>query len=564
MPKHVISIIIDAVTKGLEKALGSAKNKVDNFGDSIKKVSQTLIAGAISLALQDMVQLGAASEQARMSLDAISQGRADEYLRAVQEASQGTISQMDAFAASARAVQLGVVASADEMAAITERAIALGRIMGVDSVQAINDFVYAAGRQNIVIADNIGLIMRQERIQAEAQRLMREDASLTKEAAEAKAFLNEMLRAGDERLQQMQGHYAESATQLAVFEAQLKDTKTAAAEFLAVTATEPMGGMNEFIRGGTESANTLKMARAEFEKARIEAAANAETYEEWREEAEELKGTMRDMHGLWTLQFRQLSLSRKAYEELRQEAEQLAREEEAAAKAQADLAASGKDLAATLYKAAEAAQKAKDKVGGLKEEIESISGMTGGEDIFGFEGLFDEMDKAGEMAEKGLRGAVGIYGAEGGEIDELAMERAILSFMKMRGVDEAIIIAYMIKTGLATEDQVTKWKALMALVTALQHGEIGLEEFIAGTEMVETGNIGGLSSLGMKIPEEGFTPTMPGEETSAGSKDVKVSIEIKDSKFKDFFEITVEEEIQAHDDEVWDDEKWLEGVNLGG
>lgn len=562
MPKHVISIIIDAITKGLEKGLGSAKKKVDNFGDSIKKAGKAIVAAGLLKVLRDMIQLGAASQQAAMSLDAISQGRADEYLNAVKVASEGTISKMDALATSARAVQLGVVSSAEEMAAITERAIALGRIMGIDDVQAINDFVYAAGRQSIVVADNLGLIMKQERIQAEVARLMREDASLTKETAEAKAFLNEMLRAGDERLQQMQGHYSEAATQLALLEAQFQDTKTAIAEFLAVTATEPMGEMNEAIKTATVNARGIQDIRGEFEKLRVEAAANADTYKEWKEAAKELNRQM-GLQGKFLLSFRQMSMGKQAYEELREEAERLARQEEEVAKAQAEVGASADEMVGQMYKAAEAIKKVAKETGGLKEELGGISDMTGGEDIFGFEGLFEEMDKAGEMAEKGLKGAAGVWGAEGGEIDELAMERAILSFMRMRGLPEHVIIAYMVKVGLATEEQVAKWHALMALVTALEKGEIGLEEFIAGTEMVEAGNIAGLSSLGMKIPKEGFGAGEPASGTSSlgeGTKDVNVTVNIKydNEEAKKMVDVQVEEGIKEYNDETW-----LEGVGLG-
>lgn len=225
------------------RSLGQAANDTANgVGKLAAGMQATVVAlGAMGLALGareivetsiELLKLGAAAERAEFSLNALSDGDADEYVTAIQDASLGTIDAMQAMAISNRALQMGLVDNAGDMARLTEVAVALGRTMGTDSVTAFNDLTTAGARQSRMIADNLGIIIDANALEKEKLRLMEADASLTEDAARQQAFLNQMIEQGSGTLEKMGGLQQDNATALEQVNALWADFKGVVGEFI--------------------------------------------------------------------------------------------------------------------------------------------------------------------------------------------------------------------------------------------------------------------------------------------------------------------------------------------
>jgi hypothetical protein len=119
-----------------------------------------------------------------------------EIQAAIQTASKGTISGLNAIQAANTALLFGVAKTPDEFSALTSSALTLGRTLGLTSTQAIEQFTTALGRQSLLILDNFGISAKQ--VSAEIERLAQADfgkarSELTeaqKQATFMKAALN--------------------------------------------------------------------------------------------------------------------------------------------------------------------------------------------------------------------------------------------------------------------------------------------------------------------------------------------------------------------------------------
>jgi hypothetical protein len=186
----------DASTKGLKQSSADAANSLNTLVKGAVAFVGTQLVQEAAKAAQELYNLGAASERARFSLNALSDGHADEFIEAIQSASRNTVSEMDAMTIANKALQFGIVANAEEMGRLTEVAVALGRVMGTDATKAFDDLTTAGARQSKLIADNLGIIIDMNRVSTDAAVLMRQNASLTEDQARAQAFLNQIVAAG--------------------------------------------------------------------------------------------------------------------------------------------------------------------------------------------------------------------------------------------------------------------------------------------------------------------------------------------------------------------------------
>jgi hypothetical protein len=119
-----------------------------------------------------------------------------EIQKAIQAASKGTLSGLDAIQAANQGLLLGVAKTPEEFAELTSSALTLGRTLGLDATQSIEQFTSALGRQSLLILDNFGVSAKQ--VNAEIERLAQADfgkarSELTeaqKQATFMKAALN--------------------------------------------------------------------------------------------------------------------------------------------------------------------------------------------------------------------------------------------------------------------------------------------------------------------------------------------------------------------------------------
>jgi hypothetical protein len=230
---------IEIVITSKDQASGVIKNittgALRRLGEEAINIAKQLPRAAV-----EMVKLGATAERQRIALDnlAASFGQSgEEIIDAIQNASDFTIDSMTAMEAANKAMLLSVAKTPEEFARITRVATVLGRAMGQDAAKSIDDFVVAAGRQSVLMADNLGLLIKQGDLQDDVNRIMKETPGISEAAAKSQAFLNEMLSQGEELTEALGNTGDDTATKIEKLGAAAEDAKTGFATMLASMVT---------------------------------------------------------------------------------------------------------------------------------------------------------------------------------------------------------------------------------------------------------------------------------------------------------------------------------------
>lgn len=243
---------VEAVVKGISKFnqdMGKMGQSMGGFG----KVANSVATGALRRVGEgianfaarlpqmavELVKLGAAAERQANALDSMAKSfgtSGDAIVESIQRASGFTIDSMTAMQAANRAMLLDVAKAPNEFERLTKVAVRLGRVMGLDATQSINDFVTAAGRQSIMIADNLGLTIKVGDANEIYARQLGVTANELTKAQQKQAFLNAMLDAGEEKLGALGDEVGDTATGIEKLEAVLVDAKTGLAGMVAETA----------------------------------------------------------------------------------------------------------------------------------------------------------------------------------------------------------------------------------------------------------------------------------------------------------------------------------------
>lgn len=279
-------IQLNRVSSATKRAAGDTKKAGDKASNAAKTwetlKSAVALAGAafgalkVGQAVFELAEFGAQADRATASLDALSGGQADQYLRAVSDAAMGTISAMDAAIISNKGLRFGLIESAEQMAEATRVAMAMGRTMGISTTKAINDMMMAAGRESKLIADNLGIVMDMNAVREEATRLLETGAAATEEAADKMAFFNVMTREGAEVLGLLEDSLDDTATSFEQFKASWSNFRQMVGGNIARTLEFIPQGLTHWLDGITG-------INAAFEGHRRELALTAGSYEAWVE-----------------------------------------------------------------------------------------------------------------------------------------------------------------------------------------------------------------------------------------------------------------------------------------
>lgn len=249
-------------------AAGNTGNSIGSLAGQIQALGAAVAASKLLQLVGDLVQTGAAADRMGTSLNALTGGRADDYIEAIGEASLGTVSDMNAMTFSARALQLGVVDSTSEMAELTQAALVLGRAMGIDAAEAMDKLIIGIGRLSPLRLDDLGLSVKMADVQAEANLLMEQNASLTFEAAQRQAIYNQAMAQANELLEAQGGLQNDAAAELERFNAEIDNGKAAVGEWL-------VDGLLPWVEG-------TRMVSDAFAEQSQRVLESADTYEEWR------------------------------------------------------------------------------------------------------------------------------------------------------------------------------------------------------------------------------------------------------------------------------------------
>jgi hypothetical protein len=249
------------------KHRGDGAKKATRGLDRLQKAAG-LLAGAFAAVkgaqfVVDLAKVGAESRRQAASLNnlAAAAGESGEAITAaIREASQFTISRMDAMAAANRAMVMDVAKTPAEFERLTKVAVALGRAMGQDATKSIDDFVTAGARQSKAIADNLGLVVGVEEANIRYAKALGVTVEQLTDAERKQAFLNMMLEEGEKKMAELGETTLDSAAKIEQANAAWDDTKVAVGE-AAVTlgeTTGAMGFLSETANNVTADLNTAR------------------------------------------------------------------------------------------------------------------------------------------------------------------------------------------------------------------------------------------------------------------------------------------------------------------
>lgn len=149
------SAVIRHITKNLsDLGMAPSLDLGNLLGTGLGKLEE------IGQAAWELGELGAQSLRTRAAFDELAAGAGisgQSMLRAMREASAGTVADSELMAAANRALVLDVADSAEEMAQLTAAAITRGRQVGVGAAQAVSDLINGIGRMSPEILDNLGI-----------------------------------------------------------------------------------------------------------------------------------------------------------------------------------------------------------------------------------------------------------------------------------------------------------------------------------------------------------------------------------------------------------------------
>lgn len=229
-----LRIIIDS------KAKGAGPKKTSDGLDKIVKAAGFAAAAFAALkgaqAAVDFAKFGAGVQRQTRALEGLAQSAGtsgDAIVSAIQESSSFTIDRMAAMEAATKAMLLDVAETPEAFERLTNVATQLGRAMGQDATKSIDDFVTAAGRQSKQIADNLGLMVSSADANQRFASTMGIAIDSMTDAQKKQAFLNEMLRQGELKLEDMGEQTLGAAGSFEQLSAAAADLKSGLAEIVA-------------------------------------------------------------------------------------------------------------------------------------------------------------------------------------------------------------------------------------------------------------------------------------------------------------------------------------------
>lgn len=221
-----------ALTKKLDKDLAGPKASFKDqmagaFGTAL--ISTDILQGILAWEKDFIVQslqAAAAAERFGKATDALGARfgtTSTEIVRAIQEASQYTINQMNAMQSANQAMLLGVAKSPAEFERLTKIAVTLGRAMGQDATKSISDLTIGIGRQSRLILDNLGILVDTQGAYEKYAASIGKSAGELTEAEQKQAFLNEVLDQGEKKIAGMGDQTLDAAAKVERMNARWSD-----------------------------------------------------------------------------------------------------------------------------------------------------------------------------------------------------------------------------------------------------------------------------------------------------------------------------------------------------
>lgn len=302
MPPEEIEKLVVVIESDISKLLKETREGVDKAESNLQKLERTgkrafaalkvAATGAIAALTAVTVGITAAFRAAEQGLNNVRIRRSFEALarsvgqssraiiEAMQQASGGTIRELELMRQANIALQLGVARTPEEFDKLVRSAIILGRSVGRGPVEALDDLINAAGRRSTEVLDNLGISLSAVNTQMEefAQQEFGQSASQLDQAARNALFMRAALEVADRQAQALGGSVEDIGTSIDQTRTQIENFKNDTEEaFLVVVgkATEVAQAMQQsffgpdgifplFVEGGNIVAEVFAQILAGF------------------------------------------------------------------------------------------------------------------------------------------------------------------------------------------------------------------------------------------------------------------------------------------------------------
>jgi len=180
----------------------TSSSKITQFMSKIGAAAVAYIGVQTVTAAVDAAKELVNLEQGFKNLASSAEGGAEGLMQAVETASKGLISQRDIMKSANLAIQLMGEEALQNLPKMAEIAAGIAMAQGKDAKDLLNDIVVAAGRQSVLILDNLGISSARagELMEEYARSLGKTREQLTETERKA-AFFYATMKAGEETLQ---------------------------------------------------------------------------------------------------------------------------------------------------------------------------------------------------------------------------------------------------------------------------------------------------------------------------------------------------------------------------
>jgi hypothetical protein len=225
-----------------------------------------LAAGAIGMvvrqlgqALTSSLELGTGVRRTSEAFTVLSGGAANaaDKLAAVQNASGGAIDKLQAMQIANKSAALGLANTASELSRVTRFATIAGRIMGMDTAATLDNIAMAASNLSFRRLDQMGI---------SAEKTKKIFNELKGSMDESQAFLEAMLRVGEETFAGLNNSAVTAASGVEMLKTRLADLKQQAAERITLKL-DPFLRDVAIAAGGGSSEDQLQYLREVRERA---------------------------------------------------------------------------------------------------------------------------------------------------------------------------------------------------------------------------------------------------------------------------------------------------------
>lgn len=234
--------------------------------------SSAIITGAARVA-DELLEIGGNAQEARVNLEALTDGQVDAYMNAVTEGADGMISRLDAMTTTSSALNYGLKLNAEQIGDLAEASTVFADVMGTDTTTAYEQLIDAVGRGNARMLQQMGIVVKGKDLQAEINKQLAANTDLTYSQAAQLAALNLVTEKANELKAAGIGQTGSMADAQERMNARVENAKTDVGEWLA-------NGLLPWVEG-TEALN------AAYESAPDAIAKASDSYAEYRKRMEE-------------------------------------------------------------------------------------------------------------------------------------------------------------------------------------------------------------------------------------------------------------------------------------